>query len=63
MDVQFSTDKKLATAQNHQTLQCRTSMKSIIVSIEYKQYCRDTFGCFQKISRKQRLLVEALCVS
>jgi len=33
IDVKFSTDKKLATAQDRQTLQCRTPLKRNINSI------------------------------
>ena len=47
-DVQFSTDKKLATRQDRQ----RKTIFSIL---------DPTFGCFYLISRKQRLLVETIC--
>jgi len=50
IDVQFSTNKNLATTQDRQTLQ----------NSDEKRYCHPTFGVFYKISRKQRLLVETL---
>jgi len=48
IDVQFSTDKKLATGQDRH----RKAIFSVL---------DPTFGCFYYISRKQRLIVGTIC--
>jgi len=56
IDVKFSTDKEIATTQDHKTLQ----------NFDEKQYCRYwtlRLVVFYKVSSKQRLLVETLNVS
>jgi len=56
IDVQFFTDKK---AHNNARLPdtAKTQWKAILLVLD------PTFGCFYKISQKQRLLGETLYVS